>query len=81
MKIICFDLKEHAVALKHRVSRDAERLYLESADEDRKAAVGLKGSHVQVGNEVHDTHCPRHKSDLVLLVTQELDHLEKGAVA
>lgn len=51
-------------------------LYLESADEDRKAAVGLKGSHVQVGNEVHNPHCPCHKSDLVLFVAQELDHLD-----
>ena len=50
-------------------------VYLQSADEDGKAAVGLKGSHVQVGDEVHHPDCPRHKGDLVLLVPQELDHL------
>lgn len=65
------------VTLNREVFRDAECLYLESADEDRQAAVGLKGSHVQIGNEVHDTHRPRHKRDLVLLVPQELDHLEE----
>lgn len=69
-------LKEQGVTLNCEFSRDDECLYLESADEDRKAAVGLKGSHVQIGNEVHDTHCPCHKSDLVLLIPQELDHLE-----
>lgn len=68
------------VTLNREVSRDAECLYLKSADENRKAAVGLKGSHVQIGNEVHNTHRPRHKSDLVLLIPQELDHLEKGTL-
>lgn len=68
------------VTLNREVSKDAECLYLKSADKNRKAAVGLKGSHVQIGNEVHNPHCPCHKRDLVLLVPQELDHLEKGTL-
>lgn len=70
--------KKKGITLNRKVSRNARCLYLKSADKDRKAAVGLKGSHVQIGNEVHDTHRPRHKRDLVLLVPQELDHLETG---
>ena len=50
---------------------------LQSADEDGKAAVGLEGSHVQVGDEVHDSHRPGHKGDLVLLISQKLDHLQE----
>ena len=49
---------------------------LQSGDEDGKASVGLKGSHVQVGDEVNDSHCPGHKGDLVLLISQKLDHLQ-----
>lgn len=50
---------------------------LQSADEDCKAAVGLEGSHVQVGDEVHDSYRPGHKGDLVLLIPQKLDHLQQ----
>lgn len=38
--------------------------------------MGLKGSHVKVGDEVHDSHRSRHKRDLVLLITQELYDLK-----
>lgn len=38
--------------------------------------MGLKGSHVKVGDKVHNSYCSSDKSDLVLLVTQELDHLQ-----
>lgn len=61
-----------------KIVRSLSILYLESADEDRKAAVRLKGSHIQIGNEVHNTHCPCHKGDLVLFIAQELDHLNWG---
>ena len=50
--------------------------HLQSGDEDGKASVGLEGSHVQVGDEVHDSHRPGHKGDLVLLISKELDHLQ-----
>lgn len=49
---------------------------LEPADENGKAAVGLKGSHVKVGDEVHNTHCSCHKCDLVLFITQEFYYLQ-----
>lgn len=41
--------------------------------------MGLEGSHVKVCDEVHNSHCPCYKGDLVLLVTQELDHLKHRA--
>ena len=55
--------------------RQYTQAYLQSADEYDKAGVRLKGSHVQVGDEVHHAHCSRHKGNLVLFIPQELDHL------
>jgi hypothetical protein len=42
---------------------------LQSADKDGKAGVGLKGSHVQVSDEVDYSHSPRYKGDLILFVS------------
>lgn len=39
--------------------------------------MGLKSSHVQIGDEIHNSHSPCHKGYLVLLVPKELDHLKR----
>lgn len=42
--------------------------------------MGLEGSHVKVGNEVHHPYCSCHKRYLILFIAQELNHLQQKII-
>ena len=51
---------------------------LAPGDEGRDARVGLEALHVEVRDEVDDTHRPRDKCDVIKLRARPLDHLQQA---